>query len=137
MARAKTVTVTIRLPVGIVAILNDAVERGMFASTSDAVRSLVGRSLQVTSQDAVGGPMKGMGIGADSFAPSTMNSQNRNLRKYNENENDESNAQNEEGPTTQEELNRSAYWIYLDKDHYVMRRSYKQRGQSRWITHSN
>lgn len=71
MARSKTVSVTVRLPVGIVAILNDAVERGMFASTSDAVRSLVGRTIQATSQDAVGGPMKGMEIGSASAEAET------------------------------------------------------------------
>ena len=81
MARAKTVSVTVRLPVGIVAILNDAVDRGMFASTSDAVRSLVGRTLQVTSQDAVGGPMKGMEIGSNYVLPSTMNAKEQNDMK--------------------------------------------------------
>ena len=80
MARSKTVSVTVRLPVGIVAILNDAVERGMFASTSDAIRSLVGRTLQVTSSDVVGGPMKGMEIGSIQMEESgTMKDQDAEL----------------------------------------------------------
>ena len=132
MARSKTVTVTIRLPVGIVAILNDAVERGMFASTSDAVRSLIGRSLQVTSQDAVGGPIRGMGIGSNpEFAPSTMNAMNQYDDAKEEFEEQSKNEQSKGG-----EVNRSKYWFYKDKKHYILRQD-NARGVSRWITHSN
>ena len=46
MARTQTVSVTVRLPIGIVEILNDAVDKGMFVSTSDAIRALVRRSIQ-------------------------------------------------------------------------------------------
>ena len=60
MARTKSVTVTVRLPVGIVAIINDAVERGMFVSTSDAVRALISRSIATTDSDVIGGPMKAL-----------------------------------------------------------------------------
>lgn len=132
MARSKTVTVTIRLPVGIVAILNDAVERGMFASTSDAVRSLIGRSLQVTSQDAVGGPIRGMGIGSNpEFAPSTTNAMNQYDSLKQEFEEQKMKEQDKGG-----EANRSRYRIYIDKNHYILKPK-EDRRLSRWITLSN
>ena len=57
MARAETVSVTVRFPLGVMALLDDAVKRDMFVSTSDAVRSLVLSSLMMANPDMVRGPM--------------------------------------------------------------------------------
>ena len=62
MARAETVSVTVRFPLGVMALLDDAVNRDMFVSTSDAVRSLVLSSLMIANPDMVRGPMNTMAL---------------------------------------------------------------------------
>ena len=132
MARAKTVSVTVRLPVGIGAILNDAVDRGMFASLSDAVRSLVGRTLQVTSQDVVGGPMRGMEIGNSlmEMAPSTTKaSMKEDYNEVQEQGTESIQTNQEEG--IQEATERSgSYQIYINKNHWISKRMIEERRPS-------
>lgn len=62
MRRSQTVSVTVRLPVGIVAIMNDMVERGLFASSSDFIRAMIIKAMPMTATGTTGGPMNGIEI---------------------------------------------------------------------------
>lgn len=59
-AKGNTRTLTIRFPAGVVAILDDAVERGMFTSVSDAIRTLIANSLGIamTENDTILRPIE-------------------------------------------------------------------------------
>lgn len=62
MRRSQTVSVTVRLPVGIAAIMNDMVERGLFASSSDFIRAMIIKAMPMIATGTTGGPVNGIEI---------------------------------------------------------------------------
>jgi len=74
MRRSQTVSVTVRLPVGIVSIMNDAVERGLFASSSDFVRAMIIKALPMSSTTVGGGSINGIEIPQMAMEPKMQDS---------------------------------------------------------------